>query len=134
MRIGMEPSPRSVAGARPGSRVPASERCSTSNVADRRRAEPAVLSVGDVAARLGVTTQAIYRWLQNGCIEATRGPGGSRRIPAAQFEREQRPRTSRAQRDALQTQLMRLHGDRTAPSQHLCRGSDDDRVVAGSER
>ncbi len=104
------------------------------HVVRRRRAEPAVLSVGDVAACLGVRTQAVYRWLQNGHIEAACGPGGSWRIPAAQFAREQRPRTSRAQLDALQVQLIRLHGDRTAPGQHLCRDSDDDRVLAGSER
>jgi excisionase family DNA binding protein len=81
------------------------------HVVHRQRAEPAVLSVGDVAARFGVTTQAVYRWLQKGRIEATRGPGGSWRIPAAQFAREERPATSRAQLDALQAHLTGLHGD-----------------------
>lgn len=81
------------------------------HVVGRQRAEPAVLSVGDVAARFGVTTQAVYRWLQKGRIEATRGPGGSWRIPAAQFASDERPATSRAQLDALQAQLIKLHGD-----------------------
>lgn len=81
------------------------------HVMNRQRPEPAVLSVGDVAARFGVTTQAVYKWLQKGRIEATRGPGGSWRIPAAQFDRDERQSTSREQLDALQAHLIRLHGD-----------------------
>ena len=63
--------------------------------------EPAYLSVGDVAARFGVTTQAVYKWLQRQRIEGTRGPGGSWRIPAAQFERDMRPASSRESLDSL---------------------------------
>jgi excisionase family DNA binding protein len=84
------------------------------HVINRQRPEPAVLSVGDVAARFGVTTQAVYKWLQKGRIEATRGPGGSWRIPAAQFERDRRPAASQKQVDALQAHLTRLHGDVSA--------------------
>jgi len=81
------------------------------HVLGRRRPEPAYLSVGDVAARFGVTTQAVYKWLQKQRIEGTRGPGGSWRIPAAQFERDTRPANTRERLDSLQAELIRLHGD-----------------------
>jgi excisionase family DNA binding protein len=81
------------------------------HVIGRRRPEPAYLSVGDVAARFGVTTQAVYKWLQKQRIEGTRGPGGSWRIPVAQFERDARPASTRERLDSLQAGLIRLHGD-----------------------
>jgi excisionase family DNA binding protein len=86
-------------------------------VLSRGRPEPAYLSVGDVAARFGVTTQAVYKWLQRQRIEGTRGPGGSWRIPAAQFERDMRPASSRESLDSLQAGLIRLHGDSDLPSE-----------------
>jgi excisionase family DNA binding protein len=79
------------------------------HVLDRERPESACLSVAEVAARLGVTTQAVYKWLKNDRIQATRGPGGSWRIPAAQFERNDRPASSRERLDRLQAHLVRLH-------------------------
>jgi excisionase family DNA binding protein len=85
------------------------------HVLGRRRPEPAYLSVGDVAARFGVTTQAVYKWLQKQRIEGTRGPGGSWRIPAAQFERDTRPASTRERLDSLQAELIRLHGDSDLP-------------------
>jgi excisionase family DNA binding protein len=87
------------------------------HVLGRRRPEPAYLSVGDVAARFGVTTQAVYKWLQKQRIEGTRGPGGSWRIPAAQFERDTRPASTRERLDSLQAELIRLHGDSDLPSE-----------------
>jgi excisionase family DNA binding protein len=87
------------------------------HVLGRQRPEPAYVSVGDVAARFGVTTQAVYKWLQKQRIEGTRGPGGSWRIPAAQFERDTRPASSRESLDNLQTGLIRLHGDSNLPSE-----------------
>ncbi len=87
------------------------------HVLSRRRPAPAYLSVGDVAARFGVTTQAVYKWLQRQRIEGTRGPGGSWRIPAAQFERDVRPASSRESLDSLQAELIRLHGDSDLPSE-----------------
>ncbi len=87
------------------------------HVLGRRRPEPAYLSVGDVAARFGVTTQAVYKWLQKQRIEGTRGPGGSWRIPAAQFERDTRPASTRARLDNVQARLIRLHGDSDLPSE-----------------
>lgn len=67
---------------------------------DRR--EPQYVSVGDVAARYGVTTQAVYKWLRDKRIEATRDPGGSWRIPAAQFDRDTRANDCRVGRSAAQ--------------------------------
>jgi excisionase family DNA binding protein len=87
------------------------------HVLGRRRPEPAYLSVGDVAARFGVTTQAVYKWLQKQRIEGTRGPGGSWRIPAAQFERDTRPASTRERLDSLQAELIRLHGGSDLPSE-----------------
>jgi excisionase family DNA binding protein len=79
------------------------------HVLARERAEPAYLRVGDVAARFGVTTQAVYKWLQKERIEATRGPGGSWRIPAAQFEGDKRAAVGRESLDALQKHLIDVH-------------------------
>jgi excisionase family DNA binding protein len=87
------------------------------HVLGRRRTEPDYVSVGDVAARYGVTTQAVYKWLKDGRIEATRGPGGSWRIPAAQFDRDQRPATSRQKLDALKQQLITVHEGSELPDE-----------------
>jgi excisionase family DNA binding protein len=87
------------------------------HVLARERREPAYLSVGDVAARFGVTTQAVYKWLQRERIEGTRGPGGSWRIPAAQFERDKRPATPRESLDALQEHLIAVHDGSELPSE-----------------
>jgi excisionase family DNA binding protein len=87
------------------------------HVLGRRRPEPQYVSVGDVAARYGVTTQAVYKWLKDDRIEGTRGPGGSWRIPAAQFERDERPATSRQQLDALKQHIVRTHDGHELPSE-----------------
>lgn len=83
----------------------------------RPRPEPTYLTVGDVAARFGVTTQAVYKWLAKARIEATRGPGGSWRIPAAQFDKDPRPATPRESLDRLQYHLITLHGASEFPSE-----------------
>jgi excisionase family DNA binding protein len=86
------------------------------HVIGRQRAEPEYVSVGGVAARFGVTTQAVYKWLKDDRIEATRGPGGSWRIPAAQFDRDTRPATSRRSLDELKKHLVRVHDGHEPPS------------------
>jgi excisionase family DNA binding protein len=97
------------------------------HVIGRRRPEPEYVSVGDVAARYGVTTQAVYKWLRDERIEATRGPGGSWRIPAAQFERDTRPATSRRQLDELKRHLVTVHEGQELPSEdELTAGMRDD--------
>ncbi|HEU4974965.1 MAG TPA: helix-turn-helix domain-containing protein [Baekduia sp.] len=87
------------------------------HVLDRRRPEPQTISVGEVAALYGVTTQAVYKWLRDERIEATRGPGGSWLIPAAQFERDRRPATSRRKLDELKQHLVRVHDGAELPSE-----------------
>jgi excisionase family DNA binding protein len=83
----------------------------------RQRPEPQYVSVGDVAARFGVTTQAVYKWLRDERIEATRGPGGSWLIPAAQFERHGGPATSRRELDELKQHLVRVQEGHEPPSE-----------------
>lgn len=87
------------------------------HVLGRQRPEPQYISVGDVAARFGVTTQAVYKWLRDGRIDATRGPGGSWRIPAAQFDNSTRPTTSRETLDELRKHLIRVHEDQEPGSE-----------------
>jgi len=87
------------------------------HVLTRSRPEPSYLSVGDLAARFDVTTQAVYKWLAKGRIEATRGPGGSWRIPAGQFEKDARPSTTPEALDKLQRHLIELHGSSELPSE-----------------
>lgn len=50
------------------------------------------VSVAAVAAHFGVSVKAVYRWMAAGRIEAERRPGGSYRIPAAQFRSAEDPR------------------------------------------
>jgi excisionase family DNA binding protein len=83
----------------------------------REPAEPGYLSVADVAARYGVSTQAVYKWLAKRRIEGTRGPGGSWRIPAAQFQSDTRPVTTRERLDALQAQLISLRESSDLPAE-----------------
>jgi excisionase family DNA binding protein len=87
------------------------------HVLGRRRPESEIVSVGDVAARYGVTTQAVYKWLRDGRIEATRGPGGSWRIPLAQFDRDSRPATSRRKLDELKRHLVAVQDGQELPSE-----------------
>jgi excisionase family DNA binding protein len=84
--------------------------------------EAGYLSVADVAARYGVSTQAVYKWLAKGRIEGTRGPGGSWRIPAAQFDADTRPAAARERLDALQAQLIALHEGSEPPSEEELAG------------
>ena len=42
-------------------------------------------SAARVAAHFGVTPKTVYRWMESGRIRFERRPGGSYRIPAAQF-------------------------------------------------
>jgi excisionase family DNA binding protein len=87
------------------------------HVLGRQRSEPDYVSVGDVAARFGVTTQAVYKWLKDERIDATRGPGGSWRIPAAQFERDARPAATRETLDNLRKHLVGVHQNQELPSE-----------------
>jgi excisionase family DNA binding protein len=70
--------------------------------------EEQYLTVAQLAARHGVTPQAVYQWIQKGKIDFEERPGGSYRIPAEQF------RTSRAtleKRANTRRKLRELQGD-----------------------
>lgn len=62
------------------------------------------LTVAQLAARHGVTAQAVYKWIHSGKIEAEERPGGSYRVPTSQFRSSpsllrQRAETRRKLRD-----------------------------------
>ncbi len=87
------------------------------HILGRQRPEPDYISVGELAARFGVTTQAVYRWLKDERIEATRGPGGSWRIPAGQFNQDPRPTTSLKALDVVKKHLVRVHDGQQLPTE-----------------
>jgi excisionase family DNA binding protein len=68
-------------------------------------------TVAHVAHHFDVTPQAVYKWCQAGKIEFERTPGGSYRIPAAQFDLE-RGHATRQARDELKRHLLERYGDR----------------------
>lgn len=49
--------------------------------------ESDLLTIGDAARQLGVSTDTIRRWDREGLITTTRTPGGQRRIPGAEIAR-----------------------------------------------
>jgi len=49
--------------------------------------ESDLLTIGDAARQLGVSTDTIRRWDRKGLITTTRTPGGQRRIPGAEIAR-----------------------------------------------
>jgi excisionase family DNA binding protein len=69
------------------------------------------LTVAELAARHGVTPQAVYKWIHSGKIEAEERPGGSYRIPVGQFRssgslRARRAETRRKLRDLQRGQAL----------------------------
>jgi excisionase family DNA binding protein len=77
----------------------------------RSRREAEYLTVADIAGMFSVSTQAVYKWLDRGRIVGERRPGGSWRIPAAQFHHADQQRVDEARSRELQKRLLRLHGD-----------------------
>ncbi len=71
---------------------------------------PDTLSVADVAAHFGVTPQAVYKWCEAGKIEFARTPGGSYRIPSAQFDWHRGKETESARREIAARLLRHLDG------------------------
>jgi len=57
-----------------------------SHLLDRARAQSDSLTAPQVAARYGVTPQAVYKWIKAGRVRAEQTPGGSWRLPADQFD------------------------------------------------
>ncbi len=58
------------------------------HIADRTQAERPWLTAAQVAAKYGVTPQAVYKWIAAGRVRAEQTPGGSWRLPADQFTRD----------------------------------------------
>jgi len=81
------------------------------HVLDRPRPDTAWLTAPQVAARYGVTPQAVYKWIKAGRIQAEQTPGGSWRLPADQFDCG---RTDSRRLAALKAKLVEHAGD--APS------------------
>lgn len=71
------------------------------------------ISVAEVAAKYDVTVQAVYKWIAKGAIEFRQTPGGSYRIPVAQFARSERFDRQRARR--LQNELAKDRDGTDAP-------------------
>jgi excisionase family DNA binding protein len=82
------------------------------HIADRTPGERQWLTAAQVAAKYGVTPQAVYKWISAGRVRAEQTPGGSWRLPADQFTHE------RIGHDAteLKTQLLARAADSPAPS------------------
>jgi len=72
--------------------------------------------VSQLAARHGVTPQAVYKWIHSGKIEAEERPGGSYRIPAGQFRSSARLQTKRA---ATRRKLLALYGETTTTDEEI---------------
>lgn len=81
---------------------------------DRAREAPEWLSAIKVAARYGVTPQAVYKWIEAGRVSAERTPGGSWRLEADQFERHGARQDAAT---ALKTKLVERAGSAPGPSE-----------------
>lgn len=56
------------------------------NFANSIKLDREMLSTGQVAKKLGVSSQAVINWIETDKIEAIKLPGGHYRIPADQFK------------------------------------------------
>jgi excisionase family DNA binding protein len=83
------------------------------HVSDRARVGPEWLSVAQVAARYGVTPQAVYKWIDVGRVSAERTPGGSWRLAADQFDRD---RAKQEETTELKARLVERTGSTPSPS------------------
>lgn len=74
------------------------------------------LTVAQVAAHFDVTPQAVYKWCEAGKIEFDRTPGGSYRVPAAQFDWA-RGQEGRRDRREIVERLLARQGDEQPPGE-----------------
>lgn len=91
-------------------RVRAARLCATwqGHVLDRAHPDTGWLTAAQVAARYGVTPQAVYKWIKARRVTGEQTPGGSWRLPADQFDRG---RTDPRRLAALKAELAELVGD-----------------------
>jgi excisionase family DNA binding protein len=80
------------------------------HVSEHAPAKPEWLTAAQVAARYGVTPQAVYKWIRSERVQAEQTPGGSWRLPASQFERGRRLEPGRI--TALKSKLLSIGGDK----------------------
>jgi excisionase family DNA binding protein len=78
---------------------------------------PEWLTAAQVAARYGVTPQAVYKWIRSGRVQAEQTPGGSWRLPSSQFERGSRVDPGRI--TALKSKLLSIGGDTDVSDEEL---------------
>ena len=74
------------------------------------------MTVAQLAARHGVTPQAVYKWIHAGKIEAEERPGGSYRIPIAQLRSSSSLLSRRAD---TRRKLRELQGDRPMSDEEI---------------
>jgi len=83
------------------------------HITDRTPGERQWLTAVQVAAKYGVTPQAVYKWISAGRVRAEQTPGGSWRLPADQFTHENiRPDAAKE----LKAQLLARAAARPTPS------------------
>jgi excisionase family DNA binding protein len=87
------------------------------HVTEHASARPDWLTAAQVAARYGVTPQAVYKWIRAGRVQAEQTPGGSWRLPASQFERGSR--VDRGRITALKSKLLSIGGDTDVSDEEL---------------
>lgn len=87
------------------------------HVTEHASARPDWLTAAQVAARYGVTPQAVYKWIRAGRVRAEQTPGGSWRLPASQFERGSRVDPGRIA--ALKSKLLSIGGDTDVSDEEL---------------
>lgn len=81
------------------------------HIADRTQAERRWVTAAQVAAKYGVTPQAVYKWISGGRVRAEQTPGGSWRLPADQFENIRPDATTQ-----LKAQLLARAADGPTPT------------------
>lgn len=71
--------------------------------------EQQYIKPSDAAKRLGVTRQAIYKWINEGRLEGVRfGIRGAVRIPAASLERFERDARNKGRGDTIEDSRIAL--------------------------
>lgn len=85
---------------------------------DGQSTTEAQMSVAQVASHFSVTPQAVYKWIEGGKIEYERTPGGSYRIPAAQFDLDRGRAGAQRRREARQ-RLLEKYGSHEVDGEDL---------------
>lgn len=79
----------------------------------------AMLTVAEVASHFDVTPQAVYKWCEADKVAFERTPGGSYRIPAAQFDWTRGEAGKGARREIAERLLAKHGGEETASDEEI---------------